>query len=63
MELTSLMVCVALGNREGFKAFHQANMEDGKADVRELDESFYLKLLVSAPSYMRWLPQVRCQVC
>ena len=63
MELTSLMVCVALGNREGFKAFHQHNMEDGKADVRELEESFYLKLLVSAPSSMLWLPQVRCQVC
>ena len=55
MELTSLMVCVALGNREGFKAFHQANMEDGKADVRELEESFYLKLLVSAFSYMHWV--------
>lgn len=47
MELTSLMVCVSLGNRDGFKAFHQANMEDGRADVRELDESFYRKLLVS----------------
>ena len=51
MELTSLMVCVSLGNRDGFKAFHQANMEDGRADVRELDESFYRKLLVSLKPY------------
>ena len=52
-ELTSLMVCVSLGNPKGLKAFHSASMDGSSASVRQLPESFYEDLLVSQPSKPR----------
>lgn len=52
-ELTSLMVCVSLGNPKGLKAFHSASMDGSSASVRQLPESFYEDLLVSQPSRPR----------
>lgn len=46
-ELTSLMVCVSLGNPKGLKAFHSASMDGSSASVRQLPESFYEDLLVT----------------
>ena len=45
-ELTSLMVCVSLGNPKGLKAFHSASMDGSAASVRQLPDSFYEDLLV-----------------
>jgi len=50
IELTSLMVCVSLGNPKGLKAFHSSSMDGSSASVRQLPESFYEDLLVSQPS-------------
>ncbi len=52
-ELTSLMVCVSLGNPKGLKAFHSASMDGSSASVRQLPDSFYEDLLVSQPSRPR----------
>ena len=46
MELTSLMMCVALGSKMGFRYFQGYNMETGKVDLLDQGDSFYLKLLV-----------------
>ena len=47
-ELTSLMVCVSLGNPKGLKDFHSASMDGSPTlgTVRELPESFYEDLMV-----------------
>ena len=46
-ELTSLMVCVSLGNPKGLKALHSASMDGSSATVNQLPDSFYEDLLVS----------------
>ena len=45
-ELTSLMVCVSLGNPKGLKALHSASMDGSSATVNQLPDSFYEDLLV-----------------
>ena len=47
-ELTSLMVCVSLGNPKGLKAFHSASMDGSSATVRQLPDSFYEDLMVGS---------------
>lgn len=58
MELTSLMMCVALGSKMGYKYFQGYNMETGKVDILELGDTFYSKLLVS--SRPRFLSMLFC---
>lgn len=45
-ELTSLTICVSLGNPKGLKAFHSASMDGSSATVNQLPDSFYEDLLV-----------------
>ncbi|KAL3132930.1 hypothetical protein ABBQ38_006844 [Trebouxia sp. C0009 RCD-2024] len=44
-ELTSLTICVSLGNPKGLKAFHSASMDGSSATVNQLPDSFYEDLL------------------
>ena len=50
-ELTSLMVCVSLGNPKGLKALHSASMDGSSATVNQLPDSFYEDLLVGFSIY------------
>lgn len=54
-ELTSLTICVSLGNPKGLKAFHSASMDGSSATVNQLPDSFYEDLLVGpySPSGLR----------
>lgn len=47
-ELTSLTICVSLGNPKGLKAFHSASMDGSSATVNQLPDSFYEDLLVGS---------------
>ena len=48
-ELTSLTICVSLGNPKGLKAFHSTSMDGSSARVNQLPDSFYEDLLVGPP--------------